>query len=79
MARSDRMSPAELRRWRFYAESLIEQAISIIGTLDAGEESSLASPAGGEGQIIGCARADGDREWTNGGQFKDEFCTPARA
>ena len=28
------MTPAQYRRWRFYAESLIEQAISILGTLD---------------------------------------------
>ncbi len=28
------MTSAEYRRWRFYAESLIEQAISILDTLD---------------------------------------------
>jgi hypothetical protein len=28
------MTPVEYRRWRFYAESLIEQAISILDTLD---------------------------------------------
>ena len=28
------MTPAQYRRWRFYAESLIEQAISILDTLD---------------------------------------------
>ncbi len=28
------MSPAQYRRWRFYAENLIEQAITILDTLD---------------------------------------------
>ena len=67
------MTPAHYRRWRFYAESLIEQAISIRDALD-GEpdledggdgEPSLASPAGGESQIIWCAGADDDRDWQN--------------
>ncbi len=67
------MSPAEYRRWRFYAESLIEQAIEILDTLDGDAdledggdmEPSLASPAGGESQIIWCAGADDDRDWQN--------------
>ncbi len=67
------MTPAQYRRWRFYAESLIEQAISILDTLDGdadledgGEgEPSLASPIGGESQIIWCAGADDDRDWQN--------------
>jgi hypothetical protein len=28
------MTPAQYRRWRFYAESLIEQAITILDTID---------------------------------------------
>ena len=64
------MSPAQYRRWRFHAESLIEQAITILDTLDgdadiedAGDgEPSLASPAGGESQIVWCAGSDDDRE-----------------
>jgi len=28
------MSPAQNRKWRFYAESLIEQAISILDAID---------------------------------------------
>jgi hypothetical protein len=64
------MSPAQYRRWRFYAESLIEQAITILDTLDgdadleeSGEvEPSLASPIGGESQITWSAGADDDRE-----------------
>jgi hypothetical protein len=59
MARSDPMTPAELRRWRFYAEALIEQAITILDTLDGDAdledggdgEPSLASPVGGESQM----------------------------
>ncbi len=70
MARSDPMTPAELRRWRFYAESLIEQAITILDTLDgdadledSGDgEPSLASPVGGDSQLCWCAGADDDRE-----------------
>ncbi len=70
MARSDLMTPAELRRWRFYAESLIEQAISILDTLDGDAdledggdgEPSLASPAGGESQLCWSAGGDDDRE-----------------
>ena len=67
------MTPAEYRRWRCYAEALIEQAISILDTLDedadledGGDgEPSLASPAGGDSQIIWCAGADDDRDWQN--------------
>jgi hypothetical protein len=64
------MTPAQYRRWRFYAESLIEQAISILDTLDGDAdledggdgEPSLASPIGGDSRIIWCAGADDDRE-----------------
>jgi hypothetical protein len=64
------MTSAEYRRWRFYAESLIEQAISILDTLDGdadledgGEgEPCLASSAGGESQINWCAGSDDDQE-----------------
>ncbi len=64
------MSPHEYRRWRFYAESLIEQAISILDTLDGDAdledggdgEPSLASPIGGESQLCWSAGGDDDRE-----------------
>ena len=64
------MTPAQYRRWRFYAESLIEQAITILDTLDGdvdleddGDgEPSLASPAGGESQLCWSAGSDDDRE-----------------
>ena len=64
------MTPAQYWRWRFYAESLIEQAISILDALDGDAdledggdgEPSLAAPAGGESQIIWCAGSDDDRE-----------------
>jgi hypothetical protein len=64
------MTPAQYRQWRFYAESLIEQAITILDTIDGDAdledggdaEPSLASPAGGESQIGWCAGADDDRE-----------------
>jgi hypothetical protein len=67
------MTPAQYRRWRFYAESLIEQAITILDILDGdldleddGDgEPSLASPIGGESQIIWCAGSDDDREHNN--------------
>ena len=67
------MTPAQYRRWRFYAEALIEQAIEILDAIDGdadledgGEgEPSLASPIGGESQIIWCAGADDDRDWQN--------------
>ncbi len=64
------MTHAEYRRWRFYAESLIEQAISILDTLDGDAdiedggdgEPSLASPVGGESQLCWSAGSDDDRE-----------------
>ncbi len=64
------MTPVEYRRWRFYAESLIEQAVSILDALDGDAdledggdgEPSLASPAGGESQLCWCAGSDDDRE-----------------
>ncbi len=67
------MSPAEYRRWRFYAESLIEQAITILDAIDGDAdledgrdgEPSLASPVGGDSQIIWCAGADDDRDQSN--------------
>lgn len=34
MARSRPMTPAQDRRWRFYAESPIEKAISILDAID---------------------------------------------
>jgi hypothetical protein len=66
------MTPAQYRRWRFYAESLIEQAISILDALDedadledGGDgEPSLASPARGESQLCWSAGSDDDREQT---------------
>jgi hypothetical protein len=78
MARSEPISRAELRRWRFYAESLIEQAITILDAIDGDPdledggdgEPSLASPAGGESQIIWCAGADNDDEWSNPGDYQ---------
>jgi hypothetical protein len=67
------MTQSEYRRWRFYAESLIDQAITILDTLDGDAdledggdgEPSLASPVGGESQIIWCAGSDDDREHDN--------------
>ena len=63
-------TPAQSRKWRFYAESLIEQAISILDTLDgdadledSGDgEPSLASPVGGESQMCWSAGCDDDQE-----------------
>jgi hypothetical protein len=65
------MTPAEVRRWRFYAEALIEQAISILDAIDgdadledgADDEPSLGSPVGGESQLCWNAGSDDDREW----------------
>ena len=70
MAHSRPMTPAQYRKWRFYAESLIQQAIDILDAIDGCEdledggdaEPSLASPVGGESQIIWCAGSDDDRE-----------------
>ncbi len=64
------MTRAEYRRWRFYAEALIEQAIQILNEIDGDAdledggdvEPSLASPAGGESQIVWSAGCDDDRE-----------------
>jgi hypothetical protein len=64
------MTPAEHRRWRFYAESLIERAIEVLDALDGDAdledggdgEPSLASPAGGESQMCWSAGSDDDRE-----------------
>ena len=64
------MSPNEYRRWRFYAEALIEQAIEVLDAIDGDAdledggdaEPSLASPTGGDSQIIWCAGSDDDRE-----------------
>ena len=63
-------TPAQSRQWRFYAESLIEQAIRILDAIDGdvdledgGDlETSLASPVGGESQIVWCAGCEDDRE-----------------
>ena len=54
------MTREQYRKWRFYAESLIEQAITILDTIDGDAdledggdgEPSLASPAGGDSQIM---------------------------
>jgi hypothetical protein len=67
------MTPAEVRRWRFYAESLIEQAIDILNEIDGDadledvgdREPSLASPVGRQSQVIWCVGADDDRDWPN--------------
>ncbi len=64
------MTQAEYRKWRFYAESLIEQAISIPDALDGDadledggdREPSLASPVGGDSQINWSAGCYDDRE-----------------
>jgi hypothetical protein len=70
MARSDPMSPAHQRNWRFYAEALIQQAIDVLDEIDGDSdledggdaEPSLASPVGGDCQIIWCVGSDDDRE-----------------
>ena len=70
MPRTSEMTPAQIRQWRFYAESLIEQAIEILDAIDGDAdiedggdgEPSLASPAGGESQLCWCAGCDDDRE-----------------
>jgi hypothetical protein len=69
MARSDQMSPAQQRNWRFYAD-LIQQAIDILDEIDGDpdmedgvdEEPSLASPIGGESQLCWSAGSGDDRE-----------------
>lgn len=65
------MTPAEVRRWRFYAESLIQQAIDILDEIDGDadledsgdNEPSLASPVGGESQLCWSVGSDDEREW----------------
>ncbi len=62
------MMREQYRKLRFYAESLIEQAISILDTIDGdmdleggGDgEPSLASPIGGESQMCWCSGSDDD-------------------
>jgi hypothetical protein len=64
------MTPAEVRRWRFYAEALIQQAIDLLDAIDrdpdledGGDgEPSLASPVGGDSQICWSVGSDDDRE-----------------
>jgi hypothetical protein len=64
------MTGTEYRKWRFYAEALIQQAIDVLDAIDGdpdledggGGEPSLASPIGGDSQIIWCAGSDDDRE-----------------
>ena len=64
------MTPAQYRKWRFYAESLIQQAIDILDALDGNTdleeggdlEPSLGSPVGGESQLCWFAGCDDDRE-----------------
>ncbi len=59
MARSEPMSPAEYRRWRFYAEALIEQAISILDTLDG--DADLEDGGDGEPSLaVSCRRGKPD-------------------
>ncbi len=61
---------SQYRKWRFYAESLIEQAISILDAIDrdadledGGDgEPSLASSVGGDSQLCWSAGSDDDRE-----------------
>ncbi|MBM6595076.1 hypothetical protein [Microvirga pudoricolor] len=72
MAPFKQMTPDQYLKWRFYAESLIQQAIDIIDQLDRDVdledwwdlEPSLASPVGGDSQNIWCAGSDDDREQT---------------
>jgi hypothetical protein len=64
------MTREQYLKWRFYAESLIDQAITILDALDGDAdledggdgEPSLASPVGGDSQINWCAGCDDDRE-----------------
>jgi hypothetical protein len=64
------MIPAQYRHWRFYAKSLIEQAITILDAIDgdsdledgADKEPSLASSTGGDSQICWGAGCDDDWE-----------------
>ena len=70
MARSEPMTPAQVRKWRFHAEALIEQAIEILDAIDGNAdlkdsgdgEPSLASPVGSDSQMCWSAGCDDDRE-----------------
>ena len=61
---------AQYRKWRFYAESLIEKSISILDAVDGDAdlkdggdgEPSLASSVGGDSQLCWSAGSDDDRE-----------------
>ncbi len=67
---SPTLTPAALAQWRAFAESLIEQAITILDTIDGDAdledggdgEPSLASPIGGESQLCWSSGCDDDRE-----------------
>jgi hypothetical protein len=60
MGQSKPMTRAQVRKWRFYAEALIQQAIDLLDTIDGeadledggDDEPALASPVGGDSQII---------------------------
>jgi hypothetical protein len=56
-------TPAQYHKWRFYAESLIERAITILDAIDRDGEPSLASPIGGDSQLCWSAGSDDDREY----------------
>jgi hypothetical protein len=66
------MTPGPYWCWRFYAESLMEQAITILDAIDRDAEledgrdgePSLASPVRGESQPCWSARSNDDREHT---------------
>ncbi len=70
MALPKEMTSAEVRRWRFHADTLIQRAIDILDEIDgdpdqedgADDEPSLGSPAGGESQICWTVGCDDDRE-----------------
>ncbi len=52
------MTPAQYRRWRFYAESLIEQAIEILDTIDGDadlEDGGDAEPDGHDEPAVNAA------------------------
>ena len=69
------MTGMEYRKWRFHAESLIQQAIDIptrstgisISGRAGDDEPSLAAPAGGASQIVWCAGCDDNRKVSVGG------------
>ena len=64
------MSPAQNRKWRFYADSLIERANSILDAIDGDAdledggdgEPSLASPIDRDSQLCWSAGCDDERE-----------------